>query len=228
MLLVLASVVFLGSESLGTRDHILLSQIWDFPFRRLLRLEGSRWRYSTPPPHGCYRCNFFRLIYINPVRTSQETHYVSATKPNRLMLFICENHTEHINTLWGHNIEFYLMTLLVSQNTSTWRRIMEWALHDEFEILQKESIVLNLMQHPGIFLEALCNTTKWLPGQSVSRPIFEPEISQLQAKSFRDWIKLLRRWCLLNIYNRIHYSISSLLHLFFQSTTVPTSFASSK
>jgi hypothetical protein len=27
-------------------------QIWDFPFRRLLRLAGSRWRYSTPPPHG--------------------------------------------------------------------------------------------------------------------------------------------------------------------------------
>jgi hypothetical protein len=48
MLLALASAV-LGSESLGTRDHILLSQIWDFPFRRLLRLAGSRWRYSTPP-----------------------------------------------------------------------------------------------------------------------------------------------------------------------------------
>jgi hypothetical protein len=47
-------VVFLGSESLRTRDHILLSQIWDFPFRRLLRLTGSRWRYSTPPPHGCW------------------------------------------------------------------------------------------------------------------------------------------------------------------------------
>jgi hypothetical protein len=50
MLLALASVVFLGSESLGSRDHILLSQFWDFPFRRLLRLAGSRWRYSTPPP----------------------------------------------------------------------------------------------------------------------------------------------------------------------------------
>jgi hypothetical protein len=49
MLLVLASAVFLGSESLGTRDHILLSQIWDFPVGRLLRLAGSRWRYSTPP-----------------------------------------------------------------------------------------------------------------------------------------------------------------------------------
>jgi hypothetical protein len=30
-LLALASAVFLRSESLGVRDHILLSQIWDFP-----------------------------------------------------------------------------------------------------------------------------------------------------------------------------------------------------
>jgi hypothetical protein len=45
VLLALASAVFLGSKSLETRDHILLSQIWDFPFRRLLRLAGSRWRY---------------------------------------------------------------------------------------------------------------------------------------------------------------------------------------
>jgi hypothetical protein len=52
VLLALASAVFLGSESLGTLDHILLSQIQDFPFRRLLRLAGSRGRYSTPPPHG--------------------------------------------------------------------------------------------------------------------------------------------------------------------------------
>jgi hypothetical protein len=43
----------------------------------------------------------------NSFLTSQETHYVSATKPNRLMLFretvavYCENHTEHTN-----NIEF--------------------------------------------------------------------------------------------------------------------------
>jgi hypothetical protein len=52
MLLALASAIFLGSESFGTRDHIILSQIWDFPFRRLLRLAGSWWRYSTLPPHG--------------------------------------------------------------------------------------------------------------------------------------------------------------------------------
>jgi hypothetical protein len=47
MVLALACVVFLGSESLGTRDYFLLSQISDFSFRLLLR-----WRYSTPPPHG--------------------------------------------------------------------------------------------------------------------------------------------------------------------------------
>jgi hypothetical protein len=39
----------LASESLVTRDHILLSLMWDFPF---CRLAGSRWRYLTTPPHG--------------------------------------------------------------------------------------------------------------------------------------------------------------------------------
>jgi hypothetical protein len=73
LLLVLASAVILGFESRGTHDHILLSQIRDFPkpagpglriyipqelgaplippgtgfpFRRLLRLAGLRWRFS--------------------------------------------------------------------------------------------------------------------------------------------------------------------------------------
>jgi hypothetical protein len=41
-----------GQSFSGPRDHILLSQIRDIPFRRLLRLAGLRWRYSTPPPHG--------------------------------------------------------------------------------------------------------------------------------------------------------------------------------
>jgi hypothetical protein len=46
-------------------------------------------------------------MYKEPVRTSQETHYASTTKPNRLMLFgetvavYCENHTEHTDTLYG-------------------------------------------------------------------------------------------------------------------------------
>jgi hypothetical protein len=51
-------------------------------------------------------------MYKNPVCTSQETHYVSATKSNRFMLFretvavYYENHTEHTDTLCGKNGEF--------------------------------------------------------------------------------------------------------------------------
>jgi hypothetical protein len=51
--------------------------------------------------------------HTDPVRTSQETHHVSATKPNRLMLFretvavCCENRIEHSNMLCGHNSEFW-------------------------------------------------------------------------------------------------------------------------
>jgi hypothetical protein len=52
LLLVLASAVIFESESHGTRNHILLSQIRDFPFRRLLWLAGLRWRYVTSPPQG--------------------------------------------------------------------------------------------------------------------------------------------------------------------------------
>jgi hypothetical protein len=51
------------------------------------------------------------MVYKNSVRTSQETHYISATKLNRLMLFgetvavYCENHKEHANTLRGQSAE---------------------------------------------------------------------------------------------------------------------------
>jgi hypothetical protein len=44
------------------------------------------------------------------VRTSQETHDVSATGPNRLMLcgetvaVCCENRTEHTDTLCGQSV----------------------------------------------------------------------------------------------------------------------------
>jgi hypothetical protein len=53
------------------------------------------------------------MRYINPVCSSQETHYVSAPKPNRLMLFgeivavYWENHTEHTDALCGQNAEFW-------------------------------------------------------------------------------------------------------------------------
>jgi transcriptional regulator with AAA-type ATPase domain len=45
------------------------------------------------------------MEHTDTVRTSQETHYVSATEPNRLKLcketvtVYCENHTEHTDTV---------------------------------------------------------------------------------------------------------------------------------
>jgi hypothetical protein len=51
-----------------------------------------------------------RTLYDNSIRTSQETHHLSVTKPNQLMLFretatvYCEKHTVHTNTLCGQNI----------------------------------------------------------------------------------------------------------------------------
>jgi hypothetical protein len=87
MLLALASVVFLRSESLVTRDHILLSQIWNFPFRRLLRLAGSRWRHSTPLPYGCTTDLILFCTYIISRR--------AYTKHIRCPA-ICEPHRKHL------------------------------------------------------------------------------------------------------------------------------------
>jgi hypothetical protein len=71
-------VVFLGSESRGTRGHILLSQIWDFPFRRTdQRTENTAfsilaWRFcwgyhviATWPVHwraGC--CPAIKTLFL--------------------------------------------------------------------------------------------------------------------------------------------------------------------
>jgi hypothetical protein len=76
LLLALASAVILWSEPLWTRDHILLPQIWDFPFRRLLRLTGSRWRYSTPPPLGID----FRLSRSIPFKQISRTGYRTSSR----------------------------------------------------------------------------------------------------------------------------------------------------
>jgi hypothetical protein len=92
LLVGLARAIPLGSESRGTQDHILLSQflrlplqswgpgpciyipqeegapdmhpVTGFPFRRLLRLSGLRWRYSHPPPHGKVTCLFCVLLKV--------------------------------------------------------------------------------------------------------------------------------------------------------------------
>jgi hypothetical protein len=81
LLVAFASAVILGSESLGTHDHILLSQNWDYPLHRL-RFAGLRWGYSTPPPHG------IALTRTNP------SPFITSCEPHRkhpLEQFVCCN-----------------------------------------------------------------------------------------------------------------------------------------
>jgi hypothetical protein len=71
VLLALASTVILWSEPLWTRDHILLSQIWDFPFRRLLRLAGSvvfclLSSVGQFSPRGRFHCHV-KILYLSVV-----------------------------------------------------------------------------------------------------------------------------------------------------------------
>jgi hypothetical protein len=83
LLLVLVSAFILGFESRGTRNHILLSQIRDFPFCRLLRLAGLRWRHSTPPPREKRLVIAAASPYIASARTALNT------LPNSSSIFAC-------------------------------------------------------------------------------------------------------------------------------------------
>jgi hypothetical protein len=85
--------------------------------KRVVQLYNPRHRvpFSSPPTTHGTTVEVFEpdstLMHKDPVRTSQETHYISATKPNRLMLFgetvavYSENRTEHTNTLCGQNFD---------------------------------------------------------------------------------------------------------------------------
>jgi hypothetical protein len=61
--------------------------------------------FEHPSTRETYKLTFFCILFRNSGHTSQETHYVSVTEPNRLMLFgetvafYCENHMEHTDTV---------------------------------------------------------------------------------------------------------------------------------
>jgi hypothetical protein len=125
------------------------------------------------------------ILYTNPVRTSQETHYVSATKPNRLKLFretvavYCENHMEHINTLCGNMKSFWML----DSRTCSYR-------------CTSKGEVLYTFWH-GMWIRS---SKKVLTEEFPSRPILTPVSILLRKQYVR-----LSRWCLLT---DVIYSIS--------------------
>jgi hypothetical protein len=113
LLLGLASAVPLRSESRGTQNHTYCPKILDFqpgrpcpfiyipqkqgdpvmppgtgfPFRRLLRLTGLRWRYSNPPPHRLEAVYFLlqNIHKFSSYLTGNRTHlhFVAGTLTTR-------------------------------------------------------------------------------------------------------------------------------------------------
>jgi hypothetical protein len=74
----------------------------------------------------CYNGSYpLKYGVKNSVRTSQETHDISATKPNRLILFreingvYSEMHAKHLNALRGETAELLMLKKMVHIVTTT-------------------------------------------------------------------------------------------------------------
>jgi hypothetical protein len=68
--------------------YFTVSDIRDFPFRRLLRLAGLRWRYSTPPPYGVMsRSSLHGSLYSYSLAVSvEDVCCMSVVTETRLIL----------------------------------------------------------------------------------------------------------------------------------------------
>jgi hypothetical protein len=74
------------SEGHKYSDLVLLVRNWILNLEALLSKYIPVATFKEVNTGGDYEeCHL--LGYKNPVRTSQETHYVSATKPSRLILY---------------------------------------------------------------------------------------------------------------------------------------------
>jgi hypothetical protein len=62
------------------------------PFRRLLRLAGSRWRYSTPPSHGLVHLGIPALLFPNRSSRRQENFPNAIPRINLLLSRLLYSH----------------------------------------------------------------------------------------------------------------------------------------
>jgi hypothetical protein len=117
----------LGAGACESQPAYHLNNI--YKFSSYLTGNTSRLHYKAQPVNAV--CGNSRCLLWEPygthsytvwaecrVCTSQETHHVSTTKPNRLMLFgetvadYCENHIEHTDILCVQNVEFWEVKLV--------------------------------------------------------------------------------------------------------------------
>jgi hypothetical protein len=154
MLLSLASAVFFGSESLGIRDHILLSQIWDFLFRRLLRLAGSRWR--------CWSWSF---ITSSRTLLCNEPSVVLSSPGKRVCRLGCSYATAHCYCvsmevpLRIHGMRQYCNRCMMNGPISWTRNWEQWNhcfRYGSYSSITMETVMLTLLT-----LYDVLNFTEW-------------------------------------------------------------------
>jgi hypothetical protein len=120
------------------------------PFRRLLRLAGSRWRYSTPPPHG-FKHPLTLCSSLNV--TDQVSHpYESIGKSMVLSFMLLLKKTLELSTDSG--VSTYPSSLPRSQTNS--RRTSKWSGPNVTAILLRICEVL------GSNLGSLVSLGSWL------------------------------------------------------------------
>jgi hypothetical protein len=106
--------------------------------------------------------NHTEHVSTNSFRTSQETHYVSATKTNRLMLFketvavYCENHKQQNAEFWYVKADGIYCHVLMAP----WLIITGFGLDFLTPYLQSLLITINYNGSQSIFSRSLL---PWLP-----------------------------------------------------------------
>jgi hypothetical protein len=107
------------------------------PFRRLLRLAGSRWRYSFPPPHGLLSCLLSFLTcpsFITSWELNRDHHFQQFTllRAYPLLREPCVN---SVATLWFpsvYNFQFSYpwkpcsVTVGFQETISPWQRVCKF------------------------------------------------------------------------------------------------------
>jgi hypothetical protein len=143
LVLAFASAFILRYEFRGTRDNILLSQIRDFCFRRLLRLAGLRWRCSTPLPHGSIRPrllgSWLYSLGTDPTENTASNHFYIvvtsvclAVTPDIVDMFAGRYQAKHVLSC-----DRCIATVLHA--TIWFRRIYAWKCVDQLPLLQRVS-----------------------------------------------------------------------------------------
>jgi hypothetical protein len=154
LLLDLASAVIFGSESRGTREHILLPQIPDFPIRRLLRLECLR-RRCWPRHHaGFHWLNYDLCLlhayfwkWLNHVNLSRKL-IIRKTKYYHILYDMTplKIHCVELFGLWYFIHAIQIVIQLISDNLSD---LLPWESTHSFAHMLSVRMVLELKPFEG-------------------------------------------------------------------------------